>query len=93
MTEQMIGHNTLAELASEVGKQSGKKIVYNNLPERAYQEILESVGLPADLASFVADSDTKATQGELDTTSRDLRGLIGHPTTTLAAAVGAALPQ
>jgi NAD(P)H dehydrogenase (quinone) len=84
---------TLAELASEVGKQSGKKIVYNNLPERAYQEILESVGLPADLASFVADSDTKATQGELDTSSRDLSGLIGHPTTTLAAAVGAALAQ
>jgi NAD(P)H dehydrogenase (quinone) len=84
---------TLAELASEVGKQSGKKVVYNNLPEHAYQEILESIGLPADLASFLADSGTKASQGELDTTLRDLSDLIGHPTTTLATAVAAALPR
>jgi NAD(P)H dehydrogenase (quinone) len=84
---------TLAELASEVGKQSGKKVVYNNLPEQAYQGILESIGLPADLANFVVDSDKKASRGELDTTSRDLSGLIGHPTTTLAAAVAAALPR
>ncbi len=51
---------TLAELASEVGMQSGKKIVYNNLPEQAYEGILEQAGLPADLANFVADSDTRA---------------------------------
>jgi len=84
---------TLDELASEVGKQSGKKIVYNNLPEQAYQGILEQAGLPADLANFVADSDTRASQGELYTASRDLSGLIGHPTTPLAAAVAAALPR
>jgi NAD(P)H dehydrogenase (quinone) len=84
---------TLVELASEVGKQSGKKIVYYNLPEQAYQDILEQAGLPADLANFIADSDKRASQGELYTASRDLSGLIGHPTTTLTAAVAAALPQ
>ena len=84
---------TLADLASEVGKQLGKKVVYNNLPEHAYQGVLESIGVPADAASFVADCDTKASRGEFDTTSRDLSGLIGHPTTTLAAAVAAALPR
>src|SRR4029077_5156251 len=84
---------TLTALASEVGKQSGKKIVYNNLPEQAYQDILEQAGLPADLANFVADSDRRASQGDLYTASRDLSGLIGHATTTLAAAVAAALPR
>lgn len=84
---------TLGELASEVSKQSGKKVVYNNLPERKYQGVLESIGLPADLASFVADSDVKASHGELDTKSRDLSRLIGHPTSSLAAAVAAALPR
>jgi NAD(P)H dehydrogenase (quinone) len=80
-------------LASEVGKQSGKKVVYNNLPEKTYQDILEQAGLPRELANFVADSDKKASQGELYTTSRDLSGLIGHPTTPLAAAVAATLPR
>ena len=85
---------TMAQFAAEVSKQVGKTIVYNNLPEKAYEDILLSVGLPGKLAHLIADSDTKAaSHGELYTSSRDLSGLIGHPTTTLAAAVGAALPQ
>jgi NAD(P)H dehydrogenase (quinone) len=84
---------TMAEFAAEVCKQTGKTIVYNNLPEKTYQDILEQVGLPAQLANLVVDSDTKASEGELYTDSRELSSLIGHPTTTLAAAVAAALPQ
>lgn len=85
---------TMAEFAAEVSKQSGKKVVYNNLPQRAYQAMLESVGLPPEFANLIADSDAKAaSHGELYTASRDLSGLIGHPTTTLPAAVAAALPR
>ena len=85
---------TMVEFAAEVSKQSGKKIVYNNLPQQAYQAMLESVGVPAKFANLASDSDAKsASHGELYTKSRDLSGLIGHPTTTLAAAVAAALPR
>lgn len=84
---------TMAEFAAEVSRQSGKKVVYNDLSQQAYQAMLESVGLPAKLAYLIADSDVKAaSHGELYTPSRDLSGIIGHPTTTLAAAVVAALP-
>jgi NAD(P)H dehydrogenase (quinone) len=85
---------TMAEFAAEVSKQSGKKVVYNNLPQRDYQALLESVGVPHKFANLLADSETKAaSHGELYTASRDLSGLIGHPTTTLAAAVAAALQR
>lgn len=83
---------TMADFAAEVSKQSGKKVIYNDLPQRSYQAMLESVGLPAKLAHLIADSDAKAaSHDELYTASRDLSGLIGHPTTNLAAAVATAL--
>jgi NAD(P)H dehydrogenase (quinone) len=85
---------TMAEFAAEVSKQSGKRVVYNNLSKRDYQAMLESVGLPPKFANLLADSETKAaSHGELYTASHDLSGLIGHPTSTLAAAVAAALPR
>ena len=56
--------------------------------------MLESIGLPANVARLLADSDTKsASRGEFYTASRDLSGLSGRPTTTLAAAIAAALPR
>jgi NAD(P)H dehydrogenase (quinone) len=85
---------TMKEFAAEVSRQSGKKVVYNNMPEQAYQAMLESVGLPAQLALYVADSDAKsASHNVLYTASRDLSGLIGRPTTTLAAAIAAGLSR
>jgi NAD(P)H dehydrogenase (quinone) len=77
-----------------VSKQSGKKVIYNDLTQQAYQAVLENVGLPSKFAYLIADSDAKAaSHGELYTASRDLSALIGRPTTTLAAAVAAALPE
>jgi NAD(P)H dehydrogenase (quinone) len=85
---------TMKEFAAEVSKQSGKKVTYNDLSPQAYQALLESVGLPAKLAGLIADSDAKAaSHGELYTASRDLSGLIGRPTTTLATAITASLPR
>ena len=85
---------TMADFAAEVSKQSGKKITYKNLTQQAYKETLEGIGLPAEVANLVADSDAKAaSHGELYTESRDLSRLIGRPTTSLAAAIAAGLPR
>ncbi len=84
---------TLAELAAEVSKQSGKTIVYKDMPEPDYENVLKSAELPDAIAHLVADSDEKASHGELDTTSRDLNRLIGRSTTSLAAAVATAITR
>ena len=82
---------TMPELAAEVSKQSGKTVIYNNLPQQDYASALQSFGLPEFVANLLAASDICASQGELDSTSHDLSQLIGHPTTPLAATVTAAL--
>ncbi len=85
---------TMAAFAAELSKQSGKNVVYNNLPQQVYQTMLESFGLPAKIAQFVADADAKArTDDELYTPSRDLSALIGRPTTPIAVAIADALPR
>jgi NAD(P)H dehydrogenase (quinone) len=82
---------TLAELAAEVSRQSGKTIPFHNLPQKDYAELLVNVGLPAPLADLIADSDAQAAQGALFDDSRTLGKLIGRPTISLADAVKAAL--
>lgn len=82
---------TLAELAAEVSRQTGKDIPYHNLPQQDYLGLLLQIGLPAPLAELVADSDAQAAKGALFDDSKVLSKLIGHPTISLAAAVKAAL--
>ena len=82
---------TLAELAAEVAKQSGKPIVYQNLPPAEFQKALESIALPAQLAELLVDAEKGAARGELDGQADDFHTLIGRPTTTLADAVAEAL--
>jgi NAD(P)H dehydrogenase (quinone) len=82
---------TLAELAAEVSRQSGKTIPFHNLPQKDYAELLVNVGLPAPLADLIADSDAQAAQGAQFDDSRTLGKLIGRPTISLADAVKAAL--
>ena len=82
---------TMQEFAAEVSKQVGNQVTYRDLPEKKYQEVLEQVGLPPVLANLVADSDTKAKQGQLYSSSRALSELIGHPTMSLSTAIAAAL--
>lgn len=82
---------TLAELAAEVAQQSGKVVVYNDLPQAQYQEALVSVGLPVELAAMLADSDACAAKGDLYDNSRQLSQLLGHPTTPIAQSVSVAL--
>ncbi|MGP3790494.1 SDR family oxidoreductase [Pseudomonas sp. B392_1p] len=82
---------TLAELAAEISKQTGKDIPYRNLPEADYATALEDAGLPKGLAAALASYDISASQGALYGTERTLSELIGRPTTPLAVSVERAL--
>ncbi len=82
---------TLGELAAEVSKQSGKTVVYKDLPVPAYAGALESFGLPKPVAEMLAKADRSASAGELESEARDLRDLIGRSTVTMPEAVAAAL--
>lgn len=78
---------TLSQLAAELAKQSGKKVVYQNLSEADFAAVLKGIGLPAGLADMLADSDTGASKGGLFDDSHTLSKLIGRPTTSLADSV------
>lgn len=82
---------TLAELAAEVARQTGKPVSYQDLPEAEYAAALKGFGLPEQYAHILADADSGIARGELTTASGDLSRLIGRPTTTLAAALSAVL--
>lgn len=82
---------TLADLAAEISRQSGKDIPYRNLPEADYAAILAGFGLPDAFAKGIASWDVDASKGALFDDGRQLSALIGRPTTPLSAAVAAAL--
>ena len=82
---------TLADLAAEVSRQSGRDIPYVDLPEAEYAAALVKAGLPEGLAAAIAGWDAGAAQGALFDDGRALSRLIGRPTTPLADVVRAAL--
>lgn len=82
---------TLADLAAEISKQTGKDIPYKNLPEADYAKVLAGFGLPEALAAAIAGWDVGASQGALFDEGKQLSGLIGRPTTPLSVPVAVAL--
>jgi NAD(P)H dehydrogenase (quinone) len=82
---------TLAELAAELSRQSGKTVPYVNLPEAEYAKALEVAGLPGPFAAILANSDIGASNGALFDNSHQLGKLIGRPTTPLATLLKVAL--
>ena len=82
---------TLADLAAEISRQTGKTIPYRNLPEVEYARALVGFGLPENAAKAYASFDTGASIGALFDDGRQLSALIGRPTTPLKAAVADAL--
>ncbi|PLY43351.1 NAD(P)-dependent oxidoreductase [Janthinobacterium sp. ROICE36] len=84
---------TLAEYAAEVARQTGKAIVYKDLPQADFKAALVSVGVPEGFADLLADSDAGVAKGGLEDNGKQLSALIGRPTTTLFDAVKAALEK
>jgi NAD(P)H dehydrogenase (quinone) len=82
---------TLAELAAEIARQSGKPVEYKNLPEADYKAALIRFGVPEGMAELLADADIGASQGALFDDSHQLSRLIGRPTTPLAMTIAATL--
>lgn len=78
---------TMAELAAELSRQSGKPITALNLSEEAFTKALVEGGLPEFIAPFLAKSDLGAGEGCLLDDSRTLEKLVGHPTTPMAAVI------
>lgn len=84
---------TLAEYAAEVARQSGKVIVYKDLPQADFKAALVGVGVPEGFADLLADSDAGAAKGALEDNGKQLSTLIGRPTTRLLDAVKAVLAK
>lgn len=82
---------TLAELAEEVSRQSGKTVVYQNLSEAEFKAALLGAGLPEGFAAMLANSDIGASKDGLFDDSHQLSQLTGRPTTSLAESVRSTL--
>ena len=82
---------TLGELAAEIARQSGKAVVYKDMPEANYKAALISIGLPEGMSAMLADADIGASRGALFDDGRQLSQLTGRPTTPLATTVTATL--
>jgi NAD(P)H dehydrogenase (quinone) len=82
---------TLNDLAAEIARQSGEAVVYQNLSEEEYFDVLKNAGLPDPVARLLAESDTGASKGGLYDDSGELSRLIGCATTPLSVSVSEAL--
>jgi NAD(P)H dehydrogenase (quinone) len=84
---------TLAEFAAEVAHQTGKTVIYQDMPEAEYANVLKGAGFPDGMAQLLAQSDTGASKGGLFDDSKTLSRLIGRPTTPLSEVVKQALAK
>jgi len=82
---------TLADLAAEISRQTGKTIPYKDMPQAEYAAVLKGLGFPEPVANAYAAYDADAAKGALFGDGRGLSDLIGRPTTPLSHAVAEAL--
>jgi NAD(P)H dehydrogenase (quinone) len=82
---------TMSDLATEVSRQTGKHIIYQDMPVDAYTKALTAAGLPESFAGLLADTSLAIAHGDWYTDSTDLQQLVGRPSTPLSDAVTAAL--
>ncbi|WP_374585286.1 NmrA family NAD(P)-binding protein [Pseudoduganella sp.] len=82
---------TLAELAAEVARQTGRPVSYRDIAQADYAGVLSSIGVPAPWPSLLADADAGTALGGLFDEGKALEKLIGRPTRNVAQAVEAAL--
>jgi len=82
---------TLADLAAELSKQSGKQVPYADLPQADFKAALIQAGLPEFVAELLSDSDAAAAKGALFDDGKQLSRLIGRPTTPLKSTIATTL--
>ena len=82
---------TLKAFAAQIAQQSGKPVVYTDLPEADYKAVLLQAGLPDFVAELLANSDAAAAKGELFDDGGQLSRLMGRPTTPLSTSITEAL--
>ncbi|UXX93788.1 SDR family oxidoreductase [Streptomyces sp. AD2-2] len=82
---------SFAEYAAELSRQTGKEIVYNNVPGETLVGILTGAGLPGPFATIIAGVDASIEKGELVVSSGDLSRLSGRPTTPISESIALAL--
>lgn len=82
---------TLADLAAEVSRQTGKVLPYQDLSEADYAGALKEVGIPEGFAYAIAGWDVAASKNDLFDNGHHLSKLIGRATTSLSDSVAAAL--
>jgi NAD(P)H dehydrogenase (quinone) len=75
---------TMRDLAAEIARQSGRTVVYRDMPPAEYASMLAGFGIPEAVAKAIAGWDVAAAQGALFDDSRTLSRLIGRPTTPLS---------
>ncbi len=83
----------LSDLAAEISARSGRPVAYHDLPQADYQGVLLQAGLPAHLASLLADAEARAAEGALLDEARAMSRLIGRPTTPMTQTVAEAIRQ
>jgi NAD(P)H dehydrogenase (quinone) len=79
------------ELAATITEVTGTKVVHRAVTPAELAVSLESSGLDAGTAGFVASLDEAIARGDLDVPGDDLPTLLGRPVTPLAEAIRAAL--
>ena len=72
------------EFAAVLSDLADRPVTYRPVTTEQHLEILQGFGLDAGTAGFVAALDDNIRNGALDSSSADLRELIGRPTTPLA---------
>ncbi|MGI3224229.1 NAD(P)H-binding protein [Streptomyces sp. GTA36] len=82
---------SLAEFAAEIGRQTGREIVYSPVSADALSGILTGAGVPSPFVATLVGVDTSIAKGELADHTSDLSRLIGRPTAPLADSIAAAL--
>ncbi len=82
---------SLAELAKEISRHSGKDIKYLDMSEADYRVALTFTGLPEVEAELMASTEAAAAEGGFFDEGSELSALIGRPTVPMPVLVGGAL--
>jgi NAD(P)H dehydrogenase (quinone) len=82
---------TMAELAAEATRQTGKPISYQDMPVDEYATALVAAGLPEAFAQLLADTSLAIARGDWQTDSTDLTRLLERRTQPMSQALAAAL--